>query len=311
MLAGCAHGPVDTDSLAHRHPALSALAGSHLDETTPYVWPRAGTLTLFVCRWPAGAPIPVAFPIDTSEEEAAALEAALRAWEAAGLGVRFERVEPGAELLTIRFEDESTGTATGEGVGATIAECRLADAGAGGDPLPAQMRGAVVRVARRTPKNPLHRDRALTQEQVAGIALHEIGHALGFQGHVSYGDTAMVRSRDDIAARGRAVLKGERISDATLRALYAVPSGTVVGRRTVGPARTEAVDRLAEAAGRLGLRGPFVRVGDRDGRVFWRDAEGEEYGVVVADLARSLKDPGWLVLLTEPRTKALLGEATP
>ena len=168
------------------------------------------------------------------------------------------------------------------------------------------MRGAIVRVARRTPKNPLHRDQPLTQEQIAGIALHEIGHALGFQGHVSHGDTAMVRSRDDITARGRAVMKGDRVGDATLLALYALAPGAVVRRSPVGPARTEAVDRLAEAAVRLGLRGPFVRVGDRDGRVFWRDPSGEEYGVVVTDIGRLLGDPNRLVLLPEPKTRALL-----
>lgn len=287
------------------------MASHHLDEATPYVWPRDGTLTLFLCRWPAGAVIPVAFPLDASEDERAALEAALRAWESAGLGVRFQRVEQGEELVTIRFDDESSETATGEGVGSTIAECRLGDASASGDPLPAQMRGAVVRVARRTPKNPLHRDRALTSEQIAGIALHELGHALGFQGHVSHGDTAMVRSRDEITARGRAAMNGERLGDATLRALYSLPSGAVVRRSSVGPSRTDVLDRLAQAALRLGLRGPFVRVGDRDGRVFWRDADGEEYGVVVADVARSIREPGWLVLLPEQRTRVLLEEALP
>ncbi len=282
------------------------MSGQYLDETTPYAWPRAGSLTLFLCRWPSGAVIPVALPRDATPEEKGALEAALRAWESAGLGIRFEQVAPGSEQITILFVDGSVETAIGDGVGATVADCRLGSAAAGGDPLAAEVYGAVVRVARRTPPDVRHHDKALTQEQIAGIALHEIGHALGFQGHVSYGDTAMVRSRDDVAARGRALMRGERVTDATLRALYALPSGAVVQRTPVSPARTEAVDRLAEAAVRLRLRGPYVRVGDRDGRVFWRDAQGEEYGVAVTNVRRALSEPERLLLLPEPRAQALL-----
>ncbi len=311
MLAGCAHGPVDTDELARRNPRLAGVSGQHLDETTPYVWPRAGMLTLFLCRWPSGATIPVALPPGATAEEMAALEAALRAWESAGLGLRFDRVAPGSEWITILFNDGSVETALGDGVGLTVTDCRLGSAAEAGDPIAAEITGAVVRVARRTPKDIRHRDKPLTQAEIAGIALHEIGHALGFQGHVSSGDTAMVRSRDDVSARGRSLMRGERLSDATLRALYVLPPGAVVRRAPVSRARTEAVDRLAEAAAQLRMRGPFVRVGDRDGRVFWRDAVGEEYGVGVADVLRTLKEPERLVLLPEPRTQALLGPASP
>ncbi len=302
------------DAVEQRNPRLAAISGHNLDETTPYLWPRDGTLTLFLCRWPTGATIPVAFPFDTSAEEEAALEAALRAWEGAGLGVRFQRVEQGREQLTILFLDATVETAKGEGVGSSVVDCRLdleAGAAEGGGSLQAEIVHALVRVGRRTPQNVLHRDKALTPEQQTGIVLHELGHALGFQGHPSHGDTSMQRSRDEISQRGRAALAGKQISDASVRALYALPPGTVLRRIPVSPARTEPLDRLADAAARAGLRGPYLRVGDRDGRVFWRDAQGEEYGVVIAEVARTLREPDTLVLMPEPRTRALLDGAAP
>lgn len=298
------------ETLARGHPGLAAVSGEHLDETTPYVFPRAGVITFFLCHWPPGD-IPVALPSAASPEEAAAIEAALRAWEGAGLGIRFQRVARGAEHLTIVLEDGRVATSAGDGAGVTVADCRLEERAGSSPAVAAEITGAVVRIARRAGKDFRHQDRALTQDEIAGIALHEIGHALGFQGHVSSGDTAMLRSGDDLMYRGRALMRGERISDATVRALYAVPTGTVVQRSPVPVARTEVIDRLAEAAARLRLRGPYLRVGDLDGRVFWRDAKGEEYGVAVVGVQRTLREPERLVLLPEPAAQALLGAGSP
>jgi hypothetical protein len=303
---------VNVDALAQRAPGLASISGEHLDETAPYVWPRAGTVALLLCHWPAQEPIPVSVSADATPQDGEAVEAALRAWEGAGLGVRFARVRPGLEHITIVFQEDAVATATGDGVGSTTVDCKLGSAEpAVGPTVPAETYGAVIRIGRRTRKDFRHRDRALTPEEIAGTVLHELGHALGFQGHVSHGDTAMVRSRDDIRERGRALLRGERLTDPTLRALYTLPSGTVVQRLSVSPARTEPVDRLAEAAGRLRLRGPYLRVGDLEARVFWRDATGEELGVVVPDVKRMLRDPETLTLEAEPATLDRLGASGP
>jgi len=306
---GCAPGPVDTEALARRHPALAGLGRHHLDETTPYLLPRDGTLVLFLCRWRTPTEIPVAISPDASAEERAALEAVLRAWERAGLGVRFREVPWGRERLTVGLADASVPTAKGVGVGSTVVDCRIEDAEAAGGVLPAAVSGAAIRLARRTPPDIRGRDRPLTPEEIAGIALHELGHALGFQGHVSWGDTAMMLSPDEVSERGRDVMEGAPVRDATLRALYSVPSGTVLRRLPVAPARTAEADALADAAARHGLRGPFVRVGDLDGRVFWRDRRSDEYGVVIRGARATLRDADRLAIEAEPAARALISGA--
>lgn len=305
--AGCVRGPLDVET---RFPALAAVDGQHLDEGTPYFWPRDGMLVLFFCRWPDGAEIPVALPPEATPDELRGFEAALRAWESAGLGVRFRTVPSGQEQLTIQLVDESVETALGMGVGSSVVDCRLSrdPGGAGAGPMPGEITNALVRVARRTPKDFRRRDKILTPEQQAGIVLHELGHALGFQGHVSSGDTAMVLSRDDVTQRGKALLRGERLRDPTVQALYTLPEGAIYRRVPVGAARTEPVDRLAAVAARRSFRGPYVRVGDRDGRVFWRDEAGEEYGVTVAEVKRLIRDPEKLVLMPESNTRVLLSD---
>lgn len=307
---GCVRGPVDLRALEARYPGVTAVRGQFLDYTTPYVWPRSGQVTYFLCRWPTNQPITVALSSDASPKEAEAIEAALRAWEDAGLGVRFQRVAPGAEQITIGFEDESVETATGDGVGITIVDCRLASGAEDGDPMAAALSRAWVRIARRTPKL-RGEDQPLTPTQIAGVTLHELGHALGFQGHVYSGNTAMVRSGPDVSKRGAAVMRGDRVNDPTLEALYNAPPGAVVRRVAVEPARTEAIDRLAEAAQERGLQGPVVRVGDRDGRVLWRDVAGNEYAVTVVDVARALREPESIVLVPDARARALLARGSP
>jgi hypothetical protein len=61
--------------------------------------------------------------------------------------------------------------------------------------------------------------------------------------------------------------------------------------------------RLAE---QNDLDGPYVRVGEGAGRIFWRDAQGAEYGLVVGKLRELLRDPRTLVVLPEPRTRRAL-----
>jgi hypothetical protein len=57
------------------------------------------------------------------------------------------------------------------------------------------------------------------------------------------------------------------------------------------------------------LDGPFVRVGESAGRIFWRDPKGFEYGLVLARLREARKAPNRLYVLPEKRVRESLAVA--
>lgn len=118
--------------------------------------------------------------------------------------------------------------------------------------------------------------------------------------------SALASSPRAIRVLGERVLAGEPWADPHLRALYAVPSGAVLRRAPVEMWRTDLTDRMAELGRKNALDGPFVRVGDRAARVFWRDARGLEYGLQVLNLEDVLRRPGRLLVVPEPRTRNAL-----
>ncbi|UCE87444.1 MAG: hypothetical protein JSU66_06955, partial [Deltaproteobacteria bacterium] len=63
-------------------------------------------MTLFLCRFDTALPVLVSLPADASEGEARAVRTALRAYENAGLGVRFREVAPARANVEIRFVDD-------------------------------------------------------------------------------------------------------------------------------------------------------------------------------------------------------------
>jgi hypothetical protein len=186
LVGGCRSPAWDLEELQQRFPGVQ-LDLRPLAEATPYLLPAHGTLTLFLCRWRTGLPIPVSLPSGMAPPERRAVQAALRAWESAGLGIRFVPVQAEEASLEIELVDGPVPTASGPGGGNTIADCRLKGPGlpsAGRDALAAELEFASIRLARRTPPDARGRDRVLGLEELTGAALHELGHALGFQGHV-------------------------------------------------------------------------------------------------------------------------------
>ncbi len=290
-LWGCAPAPPwDATALELRFPGLDA---QPLADATPYLLPARGTLRFFLCRWRQGPLIPVSLPEDASPGERALLEEVLAAWEGADLGVRFGPAGAPGAGIAIHFlapagEHESTPR-----VAYATADCALARSALDGSEarvLSAWIVSAAVYL-RRSERSTLGREVVLTREELAGSALHELGHALGFQGHATRGATVMNFSVDHVRHVGRRILAREEWTDPALSALYAVPSGVVVRQATLLPEQTGPVDGMTRRAISRGWRGPFARVGDRMARLHWRGARGRSHVLLIPDVAEVLRDP--------------------
>ncbi len=301
--AGCG-GVVDLDALEARHPALAGIASHRLGDVTPYLLPAGGQLVYFLCRWPDGARIPVDLPPDADDGERRDIQNVLRAWEAAGLGVHFGAAEPGRGIEIRYAEDqfpESPRAAT------AVADCRVDPAALeapGGELLSAEIVFASIHLSR-SGRDKVGRTVPWARDERVGALLHEMGHALGFQGH-ALRNSVMVASVDAVRAAGRRQMAGQPLRDDTLRALYALPSGVVLARAEIGAQRTAAVDRMLPLARRRGLRGPFAQVGDRAARIVWRDAHRTSYALTIWNPKEVLRRPGSLALYPEPRAADLL-----
>jgi hypothetical protein len=295
VLTACG-GLWDVGALEQRHPGLAARGAGALRDAVPYPLPLSGRLTLFLCRWDTESPLSVSLPPDASSAERSLLELALGAWEGTEIGIEFEVARDGASAqdIEIRFsERESAYTAT------TRAECAVdPDAGETRDVLRAEIVFARISL-RRSDRDALGRSVPLSDAEILGSALHELGHALGYQGHARRGATVMRSSVDHVRRVGRRVLEGRDFEDTGLEALYRVPSGTVVGRSDLPDGRTARIDRLRALAPQLGLTGPFVRVGDHAARIAWLDADGAAHGFLVEGLRDALSDPESLYLAAD------------
>ncbi len=292
---GCAAGPYgwDAGALEARYPALTGARGHRLVESPPYFAPGPDGVALFLCRWAGGTPIPVWLPAIATPAETVVLERALSAWEDAGLGVHFDvrswREAP--PLAGIVFELLDAGAPDGPvGTASTIADCAIPpevspDPPEGPvAPVDAELQYASIHL-RRSFADLIGRLVPLTETELLGSAVHELGHALGFPGHVTHGDSVMSSHGqiDSVRRWGRRIEAGESLEVPTLAALYAVPSGARV--RWL-PLERAQLARLAELSGRaaaVALRGPWVRVGSESARLFFRDDTGESYAAVVLD----------------------------
>jgi hypothetical protein len=266
----------------------------------PYVWASKGRVELLTCRWTLDAPIGVSTAGSATAGEEQALDAALRAWEAALPGLHLPR--SGAGSIRVSFVEAPVPQADGTlGTGRTVADCRLGAAGAR-----AALVGASVEIARRTPPDWRGREHGLTQEELTGALVHELGHALGVAGHASASDDPLGAGPEAARRAGARALAGEPLASPALAGLYARSSGEVLASARLEEWRTFELDRLATLARANQLDGPYLRASDAVGRIFWRDERGREWGFLVAGLAQLARDPTQLLLLPEANTRGAL-----
>jgi hypothetical protein len=299
----------DIASLEGRFIAVQEAKGHRLGDATPYLFPANGEVRFFLCRWSDDEPIPLSLPLRTESDLRRAVERAAGAWEEV-LGIRFDwRDELSGRGIEIQFADPRADDTVV--AGHAIADCEV-DASEEADLrsldfVPARLTGASIQL-RRVTTDALGREVPLTPEEVVGAALHELGHALGYSGHAHSGRTVMVRSIDDVRRAGRRLLAGEAFSDPTLRALYRVPSGTIVGRARLRAAASRDIDAFRALAPKLGLTGPFVNVGDDLARIAWKKPDGSDYPFLIFDPREVIGNPERLFVMLVPRTRALLQE---
>jgi hypothetical protein len=122
----------------------------------------------------------------------------------------------------------------------------------------------------------------------------------------------MLARESEVLERARRVTAGSPLEDAGLRALYAVPSGSVVARVALARAQTLPADRIQALAAERGLAGPFARVGDREGLLWWADPLGRRFALRIEGAQRALRSPAALRLVpASQEAEALLGPGAP
>jgi hypothetical protein len=303
-IGGCAsaRGGWDWRALERTHPEIGAFSGERLRDASPYPRPvfseDGDYLELFLCRWPSGRTLRVALPPDATPDERALLDRALRAWDDGRLGVGLTTADTPADV-EIRFAAGGDGSAWPR-TALTGADCR-ADG-------PGSMDRARIWLDRAN-LDLLGRPQPLTPEEFLGAALHELGHALGYQGHGVSGPSVVVREVDRVRRSGAAVLAGRPLRDPSLRALYALPPGVVVGRIALDREEAGLLRSLAARARPRGYDGPYVRVGDRSARLFWRGPDRDEVGVVIPRWSEVVRHPDRLRLVVDRAARRWLAAA--
>ena len=269
-------GGWDVEALIADEPGLAALGAHQLGEMVPYPVPDSSGIDLVSCRWPSESPIRVRLNLsgDRLDWASRAIESLSRGMPSLDLEVEGRNLEKDFEGLPSRrieiFERDVSGGDGPMGVGDTLLICDVSmrTNASFGTPIRAeiQMRSSVM--------NQIDERVVVSAEDWTGALMHELGHALGFQGHLRSGRSVLVRDQSHLRRIGRQVLAGEPWFDETLEALYRLEPGQLLGRRKLSSESLRWLNRIEQyrshsAKASDAGSGPRASVGDRHGRLEW------------------------------------------
>jgi len=319
MAAACVptRGGWELDALGPERSQSLRRRGSRLGDMTPFPAWLDGRLVGVACRWPSGTTLPVYPATDPAHE--AWLAAALRTVDRALAEVELDRWPPdgrdGRVLRTgsTRPSDRGIAIAATDGAGTegplgsadTRVRCDVGPASEEGGLVRGEVVEAEIRIRSRM-VDAVGRVHVLTAEEWVGALMHELAHALGFQGHAALGDSVLVLARDALRRAGRRALADESIELGPLMDLYALRPGQPLHAPTPTPASREwleAISRRLARRSREGgtVSGPWASVGDRTASLEWWVDDRQRLRIVFPGWARRLREgeeivarPDWI-----------------
>jgi hypothetical protein len=319
-------GGWDVRALVAKAPSISQIKGQRIGDLLPFPALDGDRIALVACRF--AGPARVRVGARDAQWPASWGEAALRSLNQGLAGVDLELVmqagavpdaKPEIEIVMI----EAVGREGPMGLGDTLTECDVSPSGGQRDSPDASPRGAGEEVrgrligAKIRMRLAQHNVKGLVQyataEEWVGAFMHELGHALGFSGHVAVGNSVLVRDESRIRALGRGALDGQAIDVPTLEALYRLRPGERLGSRPVR--RDElgwlhAIDAFYRdrPGDEQGLR-LISSVGDEAARLVWRDSAGRELAVRFPQWRAELRKGGAITLRPDRATRRLLADS--
>ena len=317
-ILGCvaATGGWDVEAVLDSEPAAAAVVGQRLGDLTPYPALLDGRLVLVACRFATNQNIHISGggPGWPGEWVRLAVAAVNRSVPAVNLEipegplVRSKVSGPVIEIMVIGSPNDEGPS----GLGDTLADCDVSVAG--DEPY---VRGLITRAEIRMRRSQVLRTRRTkwaSEEEWIGALMHEFGHALGFSGHVVAGNSLLLLEQSRLRLFGRRAIAGQVVEDATLEALYELPTGRLLGKAKMSVQGQALVDRVLELVSEWNAIwgapvGPIANVGDRKARIQWRwPLQGRSLELTFPGWKKELRRGGPVTMVPSAATRRALRE---
>lgn len=192
------------------------------------------------------------------------------------------------------------------GLGDTLATCETRPPSVRGASTQATLVDVEIRM-RRGLWNVVDVWTAVAPEEWAGAFAHELGHALGFQGHIRKARSLLGRDQDVLRRAGRAALAGEALAVPALEGLYALESGHRLDKRAVSPGTERWRARVEAALVDRDVR-HLSRVGDSAAELVWVLTDGKRLAMRFPAWRKQLETGEAIIGLPTNDTRAWLRE---